>query len=285
MSDAEVPQGEESKSPGPGGELFMRVVAAVVLGVGAVATAWAGGLVFLVVWTAAAAIVWWEWVGIVKAEQRPVLIGIGIAAVVGMAISLEADAAAIAFVCAVVGAGIAMSCVQTARHWTGGGVLYAATLLIPAVMLRSDPAWGFIAIIWLFAVVWAEDTGAYFTGRFFGGPKLAVSISPSKTWSGAAGGTVAGILAGNIVILVAGIPWRPAHLALAFAVAVAAQLGDLLESAIKRRFAVKDASSLVPGHGGLMDRLDGFLIAVALALAIGFVHGGVRSPASGLLQW
>jgi phosphatidate cytidylyltransferase len=202
-----------------------------------------------------------------------------------MAISLEADAAAIAFVCAVVGAGIAMASVQTARQWTGGGVLYAAMLLIPAVMLRSDPAWGFIAIIWLFAVVWAEDTGAFFTGRFFGGPKLAVSISPGKTWSGAAGGTIAGILAGNIVILVAGIPWRPAHLALAFAVAVAAQLGDLLESAIKRRFAVKDASSLVPGHGGLMDRVDGFLFAAVLALAIGFVHGGVRSPASGLLQW
>jgi phosphatidate cytidylyltransferase len=202
-----------------------------------------------------------------------------------MAVSLAADAAAIAFVCAVVGAGIAMSSVQTARHWTGGGVIYAAAVLIPAVMLRADPEWGFVALIWLFAVVWAEDTGAYFAGRTFGGPKLAASISPNKTWSGAAGGTIAGIVAGNVVVLAAGISWRPAHIALAFAVVVAAQLGDLLESAIKRRFNVKDASSLVPGHGGLMDRLDGFLVAASLALAIGLVHGGLRSPASGLLQW
>jgi phosphatidate cytidylyltransferase len=214
-----------------------------------------------------------------------VLIGIGAVAVIAMAVSLYADAAAIAFICAVVGAGIATSSVQSARHWIGGGVMYAAAILIPAVMLRSDPVWGFVAIVWLFAVVWAEDTGAYFVGRFFGGPKLAASVSPSKTWSGALGGMIAGILAGNIVILLAEIPWRPAHLALAFAVAVAAQLGDLLESAIKRRFNVKDASSLVPGHGGLMDRLDGFLIAATLALAIGLGHGGVRSPASGLLQW
>jgi phosphatidate cytidylyltransferase len=284
MSDAEIPT-TESETPKAGGELFKRVVAAIVLGIGAIATAWAGGLIFLFVWTAAAIVVWWEWVGIVKAEQRPVLIGIGAVAAIAMAISLDADAAAIAFVCAVIGAGIAMASVQTARHWTGGGVIYAAAVLIPAVMLRGDAEWGFLALVWLFAVVWAEDTGAYFTGRYFGGPKLAVSISPGKTWSGAVGGAVAGTLAGNAVILAAGTPWSPAHLVLAFAVAVAAQAGDLLESAVKRRFSVKDASNLVPGHGGLMDRLDGFIVAAVVALAIGLAHGGVRSPSAGLLQW
>jgi phosphatidate cytidylyltransferase len=153
-------------------------------------------------------------------------------------------------------------------------------------MLRADPALGFIAIVWLFAVVWSEDTGAYFAGRFFGGPKLAPAISPGKTWSGAAGGTLAGILAGSVVILAAGIAWRPAHLVVAFLVVVAAQLGDLFESWIKRRFAVKDASNLVPGHGGLMDRLDGFIVAALVALFIGVLHGGgMRSPAEGLLQW
>jgi phosphatidate cytidylyltransferase len=170
MSDAEIPQDQESDAPKGSGELFKRIVASIVLGIGAVATAWIGGLVFLIVWTVAAAIVWWEWVGIVKAELRPVLIAIGAVAVAGMAVSLAADAAAIAFVCAVVGAGIAMSSVQTARHWTGGGVIYAAAVLIPAAMLRADPEWGFVALIWLFAVVWAEDTGAYFGGRTFGGP-------------------------------------------------------------------------------------------------------------------
>jgi phosphatidate cytidylyltransferase len=149
----------------------------------------AGGFVFLAVWTVAALAVWWEWVGIVKADPRPVLIGIGAAAIAGMTVSLFADAAAFAFVCALVGAGVAMASVQSGRLWIAGGAVYAAAVLIPAVMLRSDPALGFVAILWLFAVVWAEDTGAYFAGRYFGGPKLAVRISPNKTWSGAIGGT------------------------------------------------------------------------------------------------
>ena len=284
MSDAQTPL-QEDDSASRRGELATRVASAIALGISAIATAWLGGIVFLAFWAAGAVAVWWEWVGIVKAEPRPVLVGIGTVAIAGMAVSLGADAAAFAFICAVVGAGVAMASVQSGRGWMVGGIAYAAAVLIPAVMLRSDPAFGFIALVWLFAVVWAEDTGAYFAGRYFGGPKLAASISPNKTWSGAAGGAVAGVIAGNAVILIAGIAWHPTHLLLAFAMVVAAQLGDLLESAIKRRFAVKDASRLVPGHGGLMDRLDGFLVAAALALAIGIAHGGVRSPAGGLLLW
>ena len=285
MSDAQVPQEQDDGAPTRSGELVMRIVSAIVLGLAAVAAAWLGGLVFLAFWTAGALAVWWEWVGIMKAEPRPILVGIGAAAIAGMAVALAADAAAFAFVCAVVGAGVAASSIQSSRGWILGGVAYAAAVLIPAVMLRNDPSLGFIAIVWLFAVVWAEDTGAYFTGRYFGGPKLAPAISPNKTWSGALGGTAAGVLAGNAVILLAGITWHPAHLALAFAAVVAAQLGDLLESAIKRRFAVKDASSLIPGHGGVMDRVDGFLVAATLALAVGLAHGGARTPAAGLLLW
>lgn len=285
MNDVQAPQTNQDEPPKRASELTMRVVSSIVLGIAAIATGWLGGFVFLAFWTVAAIAVWWEWVGVVKAESRPVLIGIGVTAIAGMAIALAADAAAIAFVCALIGAGVAVASVQSARGWIGGGIVYAAAVLIPAVMLRDDPALGFIAIVWLFAVVWSEDTAAYFAGRYFGGPKLAPAISPNKTWSGAAGGTIAGVLAGNVVILLAGISWHPAHLLTAFAVVVAAQFGDLLESGIKRRFAVKDASSLLPGHGGLMDRLDGFIVAAALALAIGLAHGGMGGPAAGLLLW
>lgn len=285
MSDAQVPQEKDDSVPKRASELGVRAISSVVLMVAAIATAWLGGLVFLAVWAAAALAVWWEWFGIIKAELRPVVVGIGVAAIAGMMISLFTDAAAFAFVCAVVGAAVAAASVPSGRLWAAGGALYAAAVLIPAVMLRSDPALGFVAILWLFAVVWAEDTGAYFAGRYFGGPKLAVRISPNKTWSGAAGGTAAGLLAGNAVILIAGIAWHPAHLIVTFAIVVAAQAGDLLESAIKRHFAVKDASRLIPGHGGLMDRLDGFIVAAVLALAIGLAHGGAQSPAAGLLQW
>jgi phosphatidate cytidylyltransferase len=177
-----------------------------------------------------------------------------------------------------------MATAMPGRLWAGTGVLYAAALLVPAVMLRNETTLGFAAILFLFAVVWAEDTGAYFAGRLIGGPKLAPAISPHKTWSGALGGTVAGIVAGSLVIAAAGVPWRPAHLAVAFALTVAAQLGDLAESAVKRRFGVKDASALIPGHGGMMDRVDGLLFAATAALAIGLIRNGT-APASGLLSW
>ena len=274
-----------SETPKPSNELRTRVVSSVVLGIAALAAAWLGGLWFLAFWTAAALAVWWEWTGVVKAAPRPILTGIGAVAIAGMAVSLAAGAAAFAFVSALIGAAVAMAGAQNRRLWAGAGLFYAAAVVIPAVILRDDPALGLIAILWLFAVVWSEDTGAYFTGRYFGGPKLAPAISPGKTWSGAAGGTLAGIAAGSIVILAAGIAFRPMHVVVAFIVVVAAQLGDLLESAIKRHFAVKDASNLLPGHGGLMDRLDGFLLAALLALAIGFASGGVQSPAAGLLLW
>lgn len=284
MSDAQPPDLPENPAPRAASELRTRVVSAVVLGIAAITAAWIGGTVFLAFWAAAALAVWWEWTAVIKAAPRPLLAGIGAVALLGMAAALAADVAAVAFVCAIVGAGVAMAGVQTGRAWAAAGVLYAAAVVIPIVVLRGDAEAGLVAVLWLFAVVWAEDSGAYFAGRYFGGPKLAPAISPKKTWSGAAGGTIAGIAAGTAVLLVAGIALLPAHFVIALVVVVAAQLGDLLESGIKRRFSVKDSGQLVPGHGGLMDRLDGFLFAAAVALAIGLAMGGSR-PAAGLLLW
>ena len=285
MTDVHLPPGDGEPLPRPASELMKRVVSAFVLALAALATAWIGGLPFLLVWTAAAVAVWWEWTGITKAEPRPLVAGVGAAAILCMAVALALDAAAIAFVCAVIGAGVAMASVQTSRTWAGAGVIYAAATLIAAVMLRGDPALGLVAILWLFAVVWAQDTGAYFAGRLIGGPKLAPSISPSKTWSGAAGGTIAGVAAGTMVVLLAAVELRAMHFAIAFVIVVAAMLGDLLESWIKRRFGAKDSGTLIPGHGGVMDRLDGFIIAAAVALAIGLMRGGTGNPAAGLLLW
>jgi phosphatidate cytidylyltransferase len=157
-------------------------------------------------------------------------------------------------------------------------------VLIPMTMLRNDAALGLVAILWLFAVVWAGDTGAYFAGRLIGGPRLAPAVSPNKTWAGAIGGAVAGVAAGSLVLVAAGFALRPMHLVVALAVSVSAQIGDLAESALKRQFGVKDASTLIPGHGGLMDRVDGLLFAATAALAIGFARGGA-APAGGLLSW
>jgi phosphatidate cytidylyltransferase len=267
------------------GELGKRVLSGVTLGLAGIVGAWFGSYLFILLLAFAAVAVWWEWSAIVQGRTRLASLASGIAAFTAAAISLALGATAIAIVCAIIGAGVAAAIVPHARHWMALGVIYAAAVLIPPVMLRDDAAVGLVAIYWLFAIVWAGDTGAYFSGRTVGGPKLAPSISPSKTWSGAVGGALASIVAGIIVLAIAGLDVKLVHGLLALIMSVASQLGDLLESAFKRRFGVKDASTLIPGHGGAMDRLDGFLVAAMVAVVIGFARGGFETPAVGLLRW
>jgi phosphatidate cytidylyltransferase len=170
--------------------------------------------------------------------------------------------------------------------WQPGGVLYASALGIGLVALRLAPEIGAQALIFLFAVVWATDTGAYFAGRLIGGPKLWPSVSPGKTWAGAIGGAVAGVVIGLAVAgLLEGLVVTPALGVVAVFLSIAGQLGDLFESSVKRRFGAKDSSHIVPGHGGMMDRLDSLVFAVAFAVLIGWTHAGPQQLARGLLQW
>jgi phosphatidate cytidylyltransferase len=134
-------------------------------------------------------------------------------------------------------------------------------------------------------VIWLTDTTAYFVGRAVGGPKLMPWVSPNKTWSGAIGGTAAGVVGGVVVAAQFGVGGLSAAAAVAFVLSVISQAGDLAESAIKRQFNAKDASQLIPGHGGLMDRLDGFVAAAAAGTLIGIAHGGLDAPARGLMVW
>jgi phosphatidate cytidylyltransferase len=169
--------------------------------------------------------------------------------------------------------------------WLVAGVIYASVFLVSILLLRNDPRLGLLALIWLFALIWTADIAAYFTGRAFGGPKLWPSVSPNKTWSGALGGTFGGLVAGGATLVAAGLSLRPVHVMVMLAVVIAAQLGDLMESAIKRHFGVKDWSQLIPGHGGLMDRCDSLVMAAAVALSIGWARAGMNAPAEGLLLW
>lgn len=288
MGDAQdipAPQEPAAAAQRSRGELRTRVVSAIILGLAAIVTAWFGGVPFILFWALAAAAVWWEWLGVVQAAQRPLLGGIGAVAIGGMVAALVAGTPAFALIATLIGAAVAISAAQNRRAWVGAGLFYAAAVLVPTVMLREHAALGFISVLWLFAAVWATDTAAYFVGRALGGPKLAPAISPGKTWSGAVGGTLAGLLASQAVLFASGIAWHPMHTVAAILVVVSAQFGDLLESAIKRRFAVKDASTFVPGHGGVMDRLDGFLAGALAALVIGLIAGGIQAPTAGLLSW
>jgi phosphatidate cytidylyltransferase len=153
------------------------------------------------------------------------------------------------------------------------------------IVLRSDNGEGFLAIIFLFAVVWTTDIAAYFAGRAIGGPKLMPRVSPNKTWSGAIGGTLAAVVVALALAKVTALSGLFAIAMLAVILSICAQGGDLFESFLKRRFGAKDSGHLIPGHGGLMDRLDGFVTASVVAALIGLLRGGFEAPGRGLLVW
>jgi phosphatidate cytidylyltransferase len=163
------------------------------------------------------------------------------------------------------------------------GVPYVALPVLALVLLRSHNIWGVHAIMWVMLVVWATDTFAYFAGRMFGGPKLAPILSPKKTWSGLLGGMAGAALISSIY---AGfiLPGWVGLALVAAALAVIAQIGDIFESALKRTYGVKDSGYLIPGHGGVLDRVDGLVAAGVVAAIIGFVRHS-SSLAEGLLLW
>jgi phosphatidate cytidylyltransferase len=264
--------------------LMLRVVSSAVLAPVAVGAVYLGGWAFAAFWTIAAIAVWWEWTRLVHPAGHLGALVTGGSALMLETLLLLNDREDVAVMIA--GLGALAAAIVAMRHafWMAAGVIYASILVIGPIMLRAD-AQGLLAIVFVFAVVWATDIAAYFTGRAIGGPKLAPSVSPNKTWSGAVGGTIAAALAGCGVLLAAGNRASLAIVLVAVVLSVMSQAGDLFESRMKRIFNVKDSSQLIPGHGGVMDRLDGFTTAVFAALVIGVAHGGWNSPAQGLIGW
>ena len=295
MANADPARPVPTASSG-GGELMLRVLSGLVLAPLAVGVAYLGGWIFVAFWGIAALIVLWEWCTLIAAEERRTVLLTASPAVL-LAVLLAGAAAAspdgshnVRLVAGVTLLGMGMLATAALapagrRAWTAVGVPYAGLLGMAPIALRNDEQYGFLAIAFLFAVVWATDIVAYFVGRAVGGPKLAPRISPKKTWSGAIGGTLAAIAAALAVAMAAGLTDVVALGLLAAVASVFSQAGDLFESAVKRRFGAKDSGHLIPGHGGLMDRLDGFVAAAVFAAVIGLLHGGVDQAARGLLVW
>jgi phosphatidate cytidylyltransferase len=267
-------------------ELTLRVVSSAVLAPLAVALSYLGGWTFFLFWAIAACGIFWEWRAILR-DPGPTPKGLGECAVAVAGASAMTGRLGAAAVFLGLGMVVEAVVATTAvfRAWAAAGVLYAGSLLIACVLLRADPQYGFAAIVFLFAIVWTTDILAYFVGRFLGGPRLWPQVSPNKTWSGATGGLAGAIVAALAVAYYAHLANPLAAAALALVLSVASQGGDLFESAFKRRFGVKDAGHVIPGHGGIMDRLDGFLAAAVLAAVIGVARGGLDAPARGLLVW
>ncbi len=272
---------------GVGGcELCLRVGSALVLVPLAVGSAYLGGPPFLAVWALAAAIILWEWTVIVGEPGRTPVLAAGAAAFASAAVlfglSWPRAALAVLALGAVAVAGLAGS---GRRAWILAGGVYAGVMLAAPAVLRSDAELGLLAVMLLFGVVWTTDVMAYFVGRALAGPKLWPAVSPKKTWSGAVGGAAAATVVGSGISALAGLDHLAALALVCALLSLAAQTGDLLESALKRRFGAKNASELIPGHGGLMDRLDGFVAAALVATLLGLARGGFDAPARGLLIW
>jgi phosphatidate cytidylyltransferase len=267
----------------PYDSLQLRVLSGVALAPIPIAAIWFGSPWLPLLTAAAAAAMAWEWGRLCRGgdfgQSGIVLVGVVLAAVATAAIASPL----LALVIAALGTGAVFWAARRKRdlepQWTAFGALWVAIPLISLLWLARDESTGRATLLWVLAVVWATDIGAYAVGRALGGPRLAPRWSPRKTWSGLAGGIVCAALTGWVTALFLGA--SPAWLlaSVSAALAIVEQFGDLAESVAKRRFGVKDASGLIPGHGGLLDRVDG-LLAVMPAVALLTLIGG-RS----LLVW
>ncbi|MFI5014206.1 MAG: phosphatidate cytidylyltransferase [Hyphomicrobiales bacterium] len=254
-------------------ELASRVASALGLAALALGATALGGVLFALLWAGAAVFFFAEFLTMIAYRPRATGASIGAVGIAASALGVERGAllAGLAAICLAALLVAARAETSATRSFGAAGLLYAACVALPVIVLRSVPMHGFALTVWLYAVVWATDIGAFFIGRRLGGPKLWPRISPRKTWSGLIGGTLTGVGAAWLVNswLVAVPLSGSAFLAVSVVASLAAHAGDLLESALKRKYSVKDSSQLIPGHGGFMDRLDGFALA-ALAAATGF---------------
>ena len=256
--------------------LLLRVVSAAVLAPLALVAAYIGGLPFALFWGIAALVVLWEWMTLVVGPNYRLLV-LSCAAAIAVAdflawLGRPVTALFMVGLGALAGAIFAPS---ERRRWVIAGAGYSGGMVLAPVFLRADAGFGF----------WTTDVLGYFAGRAFGGPKLWPAVSPKKTWSGAIAGTVGAVVVALLVAAQFGSFNRIAIITVALLLSVVAQAGDLFESWVKRQFDAKDSSHIIPGHGGVMDRLDGFWAAAVVGCVVGLLRGGFDEPARGVLNW
>jgi len=277
---------EKAGVPLSANNLLLRVVSAAVLAPLALAAAYVGGLPFALFWGAAALIVLWEWMTLVVGPNYRLMVSSCAAAiaVAGFLGWLGRPVTAL-FVIGLGALAGAIFAPNERRLWVIAGTGYAGGMVLAPVLLRVDVGFGFAVVLLLFAIVWTTDVLGYFAGRAFGGPKLWPAVSPKKTWSGAIVGTVGAVAVALLVAAQFGSSSGIAIIAVALLLSIVAQAGDLFESWVKRQFDAKDSSHIIPGHGGVMDRLDGFWAAAVAGCVVGVLRGGFDAPARGVLIW
>ena len=268
-----------------------RLLTATLLAICAVAAVYAGGTVFLAVVTALTAIVTFEWVNMCGSRRISGTLLLSIATVAlsaafyalwGGEMALAAGAGGAAVV------GVVAIFERNRPIWTAGGLFVFVLSMVSMNWLRAEELTGLATIYWLFAIVWATDSGAYLFGRLIGGAKLAPRISPAKTWAGAIGGLATGTLMGvaltillESVELLGNAAELPVIAAASALLSVCSQAGDLAESGVKRFFGVKYSGAWLPGHGGALDRLDSLILVMPILACAVLLAGGSAQ----LLTW
>jgi phosphatidate cytidylyltransferase len=259
-------------------ETARRTVTAIMLAVPAAAAVILGPPFLPIFVGAIVAIMAWEWVRVTGAA----VFGITGAALAALLVAAVAAAAFGRFLWAYAIVIAAVPVVYAIARWRARGralplalgALYIGVPALSLLWLYARPEIGRALVIWIISIVIAADIGAYFVGRALKGPKLAPRISPGKTWSGAIGGGAAAIAAGIVLGMAFGLAPVLVLAGAAVFFAAISLMGDLLESGVKRAFRVKDASGILPGHGGMMDRVDGIVAALVAAALVIWVAGG-----------
>lgn len=276
-----------------GSDLRLRILSALVLAPVALAAAWAGGWYFAALLAAAALVMAQELTRLLYVTSGAdhggppgAAAGLSLAALLVIVLATAGLPGT-----ALAAAGAALAFALANRSWRGLDLSpalfaypYLLLPLIALVWLRADPQFGLIVVFWLLATVWAIDICAYFVGRFVGGPKLAPRISPKKTWAGLIGGMAGAVAVGIGTALWVGTGSIVLLALVGILMTVLEQAGDFIESALKRRAGVKDSGTLIPGHGGILDRVDG-LVAVALGAAVLALLHDAAQPGAGVLIW
>lgn len=285
MNDADASKPAPPATARSWTDLGPRVISGLVLVFVTAAALWVGGYVYAAIIGLVFAGAYREWENMVTLAP---LTGAGIGFMAALAVSALVYPAFGPFLTLAVvaaAAAVALALGSSPAWWRAGGLLFFGIVIVAALSLRGTTDAGVLASVLVGTAVWATDTAAFFIGRQVGGEKLAPWISPGKTWSGAIGGlAVATVLASILWVVFTDSPlWI--GVVIAAALSLLSQVGDLAESWVKRRFRIKDSGDIIPGHGGLMDRLDSITFGVIAAAVLGLLHSGFGAPAAGLLFW
>jgi phosphatidate cytidylyltransferase len=266
-----------------GNDFPLRLAAGLAMGAVALTFTLAGVMPFAVLVVLAALVVSWEWGRLVHGKEAGIVVAVQIGTAGMAGILAAAGFVGLGLLALPIGA-ILATLLSLGRNslFSALGVFYAGLPTVALIWLRSDAWLGLLAVVFLIVIVVTADTAGFLAGRLFGRSKLWPSVSPNKTWEGLIGALVASAIVGGLFWFAVPEASVVRLAATGAVLALVAQAGDLAESALKRRFGAKDTGTLIPGHGGIMDRVDG-LVAVASAVGIAAIVIDVHSPARALL--